>query len=57
MSKIAEEAGLLKIYEIFYTFLSMFSHGTATEILAGVAAGPEIRQEEMITVHVEAARS
>ena len=43
--KLAKEADLGKVYEIFYTFLSMFAHGTATEILAGVVAGTEIRQQ------------
>ena len=34
----------------------MFAHGTATEILAGVVAGTEIRQQ-LIPALVEAARS
>jgi hypothetical protein len=55
--KLAEEAGLQKLYEIFYTILSMYAHGTATEILAGVAAGAEMRQQQMIPMLVEAARS
>jgi hypothetical protein len=54
--KLAEEADLGKLYEIFYTFLSMFAHGTATEILAGVVANIEIRQQ-LIPALVEAARS
>jgi hypothetical protein len=55
--KLAEEAGLEKLYDIFYTFLSMFAHGTATEILAGVGAGAKVQHEKMIPVLVEAARS
>ena len=53
---LAKEADLGKVYEIFYTFLSMFAHGTATEILAGGVAGTEIRQQ-LIPALVEAARS
>jgi hypothetical protein len=54
---VAKEAGLEKLYDVFYPFLSMFAHGTAVEILAGAAAGPEIGREEMMRGLIEAARS
>jgi hypothetical protein len=54
---VAKEDGLEKLYDVFYPFLSMLAHGTAVEILAAAAAGPELRQQEMMRGLIEAARS
>ena len=48
--KMAEESGLMKLYETFYGNLSVLAHGTATELLAGP-------QQELVSVCVEGSRS
>jgi uncharacterized protein DUF5677 len=48
--KMAKEAGLAKVYELSYGFMSVLAHGTATESLTGL-------QEELVSACVEASRS
>lgn len=53
-SEIAEEAGLKKLYDVFYSILSMFSHGNATELLETVPTTLINAQIEALRVSLKA---